>query len=189
MQTTWVLFGIISLAGMAEACTVQVRISNTAIAGQGMIYQAKSIAADMFVRIGVKLEFTSTARPHTCGKPIEIRFETGNPGAERPDSLAYAMPYLEGGTSIHVFVERVAAMAPANCGGVVLGHVLAHEITHVLQGAARHSDHGVMKAHWDAGDFRAMQSRALPFAPLDVLLLQAAGMGKPTTDSTLAAAN
>ena len=189
MKTIWALFGIMSLAGVAEACTVQVRISDTATAGPGVIFQAKSTAAAMFVRIGVKLEFTSTPKPSTCGKPIEIRFEAGSPGAERPDSLAYAMPYLESGTSIHVFVERVADLTTSNRRGVVLGHVLVHEITHVLEGTVRHSDSGVMKAHWDLGDFRAMESRALPFAPLDVLLLQGAGAGRQASASALATAN
>ena len=41
----------------------------------------------------------------------------------------------------------------------------------------------------DAGDFRAMESRALPFAPLDVLLLQGAGAGRPGSASALATAN
>ena len=187
MKTIWVLFGIMSLAATAEACAVQVRISNSAAAAPAVLFQAKSIAAAMFVHIGVKLEFTPTAGT-TCGKPIEIRFESGVPRTERPDSLAYALPYLEGGTSIHVFIERVAAIAPANRAGVVLGHVLVHEIAHVLQGASRHSATGVMKAHWDAADFRAMESRPLPFDPLDVLLLQAVGTGKGATADTLAAA-
>ena len=32
--------------------------------------------------------------------------------------------------------------------GFLLGHVLAHEIGHVLQGVARHSATGVMKGRW-----------------------------------------
>jgi len=191
MKTIWVLLGTMTLAGAAAAaenCTVQVRMSNTATAAPLVLFQAKSTAAAMFAHIGVKLEFTSSARPLACGKPIEIRFEAGTRAAERPDSLAYAMPYLEGGASIHVFVERVAAMVPANRAGVVLGHVLAHEITHVLQGASRHSEDGVMKAHWDSGDFRAMESRPLPFAPLDVLLLQTAATHKTQGADSLAAA-
>jgi len=191
MPTIWVLFGILTLPATgtaADTCTVQVRISNTATAAPLVLVRAKSTAAAMFAHIGIKIEFTSATRAAGCGRQIEIRFESGIPGAERPDSLAYAMPYLEGGTSIHVFIERVAALVPANLAGAVLGHVLAHEIAHVLQGASRHSDSGVMKAHWDPADLRAMELRPLPFAPLDVLLLQAAGTGKPASPGTLAAA-
>ena len=87
--------------------------------------------------------------------------------------MAYAMPYREGGARIHVFVGRVAAMVPANRMGTLLGHVLVHEITHVLQGVSRHSAQGVMKAHWDTPDFRAMEVHPLPFDDLDVLLIHA----------------
>ena len=136
MRTIRVLIGIMlgmGVAGAAAGCAVEVRLSNTALAAPGVVSQAKWTAGAIFARIGVKLAWTSGGSAPSCGNPIEIRLEAGDPGAERPDSLAYAMPYLGGGTSIHVFVERVVAMAPASRTGVVLGHVLAHEITHVLE--------------------------------------------------------
>src|SRR5712692_6729361 len=40
-----------------------------------------------------------------------------------------------------------------------LGHVLAHEITHMLQYTALHSDSGVMKAHWDGPELSQMKKR------------------------------
>ena len=77
--------------------------------------------------------------------------------------MAYTMPYREGGARIYVFVDRVAAMVPPGRIGTLLGHVLVHEITHGLQGVSRHSARGVMKAHWDTPDFRAMEVHPLPF--------------------------
>ena len=50
---------------------------------------------------------------------------------------------------------------------------------HVLEGVSRHSDRGVMKARWEPADFRAMASRPLPFAAIDVLLIQAAMQHPP----------
>ena len=190
MKTIWALFALTTFAATAaaETCPIQIRLTNTAAAAPAIVFQAKATAATMFARLGINIQWTSTPHPTPCGHPIEIHFETGDPGPARPDSLAYAMPYLDGGTSIHVFIQRVAAMAPASRVGPLLGHVLAHEITHVLQGTARHSPEGVMKAHWSSADFRAMQSRPLPFASLDVLLLQAAAFTKPAPAATLAAA-
>jgi hypothetical protein len=54
----------------------------------------------------------------------------------------------------------------------LLAHVLVHEITHILQGVARHSETGIMKAHWTPVDYRQMLVHPLPFAPEDVQLLQ-----------------
>jgi hypothetical protein len=87
--------------------------------------------------------------------------------------MAYTMPYREGGARIYVFVDRVAAMVPPSRIGPLLGHVLVHEITHGLQGVSRHSPRGVMKAHWDTPDFRAMEVHPLPFDDQDVLLIHA----------------
>ena len=180
MKTIWVLFTLVTSAEAAEPRPIQIRLTNTAAVPPGVLYQAKSTASAIFAPLGLKLDWTAAP----AGKPIEIRFEPGPP--DRPDSLAYAMPYLNDGTKIHIFIDRVAAMAPAPWTGAVLGHVLAHEITHVLERIVRHSDTGIMKAHWDARDFRAMQSHPLPFASRDVLLLEAAGANPSSPSTTLA---
>jgi hypothetical protein len=54
---------------------------------------------------------------------------------------------------------------------VLLGHVLAHEITHILQGVARHSAEGVMKAHWTEDDFAEMSFKPLRFTEEDITLI------------------
>jgi hypothetical protein len=52
-----------------------------------------------------------------------------------------------------------------------LAHVLAHEITHILQGVSRHSESGVMKATWDQRDFEKMAWKPLTFTERDVMLI------------------
>src|ERR1022692_4385607 len=47
----------------------------------------------------------------------------------------------------------------------------SNEITHVLQGMTRHSETGIMKAHWDDRDLRKISSKGLAFTPHDVLLI------------------
>jgi hypothetical protein len=53
----------------------------------------------------------------------------------------------------------------------LLAHILAHEITHVLQGINRHSVSGVMKAHWSNGDCLDMAGKPLAFTEEDVYLI------------------
>jgi hypothetical protein len=54
----------------------------------------------------------------------------------------------------------------------VLGFVLAHEITHVLQGIARHSETGIMRARWTDNNFRQMGNRDLMFTAEDVQMIR-----------------
>jgi predicted Zn-dependent protease len=54
----------------------------------------------------------------------------------------------------------------------ILGYVLAHEIAHVLQGIARHSATGIMRARWTDNDLRQMGIRVLAFTPEDVQLIR-----------------
>ena len=42
----------------------------------------------------------------------------------------------------------------------------------MLEGLNRHSDVGVMKAHWDERDFIEMSDKSLLFAPEDAELIQ-----------------
>jgi len=53
-----------------------------------------------------------------------------------------------------------------------LGNVLAHELTHALEGLKRHSSEGLMKAEWSAGDIARMVYGPLPLAVEDRDLLR-----------------
>ena len=55
----------------------------------------------------------------------------------------------------------------------LLGHMLAHEITHILQGSALHSDSGLMKEHWDQAELAQINDHYLSFTDLDVKLIYA----------------
>jgi predicted Zn-dependent protease len=54
----------------------------------------------------------------------------------------------------------------------LLSNVFAHEIAHVLQSLNRHSDTGILKAHWARDDFLMMLTHRLSFTPLDVGLIR-----------------
>jgi hypothetical protein len=179
--------GTAGIGTAAETCTVGVRIHNLVIAPPGALFHAKSVAGEMFGRIGVQVQWRGNGVRESnkdCWQPIEIYLAAGRPGADRPDSMAYTMIYREGGARIYVFVDRVAAMVPPVRIGTLLGHVMVHEITHGLQGVSRHSARGVMKAHWDTPDFRAMEVHPLPFDDEDVLLIHA-GAKRPKANSPL----
>ena len=124
----------------------------------------RMLAGRIFAEIGTGIEWRCSSGSE---QPIMIAMSTHTPDGAHPGALAYAQPFSGG---IRVFYDRVHNYAPG-MRAHLLAHVLVHEITHVLQGMTRHSESGIMKAHWDDGDFRKMGSMRLVFTPYDVLLI------------------
>ncbi len=131
------------------------------------VVRAQMQASQMYAAISVKLDWRcSKSSPQGT---IVISLATRTPEGRRPDELAYALPYE--GRHIVIFYDRVRTMAP-NQVSAVLAHVMIHEVTHILQGFPRHSESGVMKAHWNSEDFAQMTWKPLPFTDVDVDLIQ-----------------
>jgi hypothetical protein len=134
-------------------------------------FQDKKIASSMrtvseiFAGIGMDLEWHPLNPCSSFLQPIKI-----SPGSDSflhsADVLAYALPFE--GEHIFLFYSRVGALGQSRAAGNLLAYVMAHEITHVLQGVKRHSNHGIMKAAWAPEDFKAMREGKLGFDPEDV---------------------
>src|ERR1700693_1227166 len=127
---------------------------------------AKTVTAGIFAGINVKIEWRS---PANCpAEAIYVSFSSETPVNQHRGALAYARPY--DGTHIVVFLDRVRITAPYGIASL-LGYVLAHEVTHILEGEVRHSEIGIMKAQWDAIEHFKMRQGHLGFAPEDVSLI------------------
>ena len=162
IAATIVAFALAVMNGEAAEPSVSVCIE-----GDGLpdVQLARLLAGKIFARIGTGIEWRCSGAPD---QPIMIAMSTNTPDGGYPDALAYAQPFTR---RIQVFYDRVRNYPPG-LRAHLLAHVLAHEIAHVLEGIARHSDTGIMKAHWDRGDFRKMELMNLAFTPYDVLLIQ-----------------
>jgi hypothetical protein len=116
----------------------------------------------------VKLS-TRVKRKSTRDLPanIVLQVDESAPAQLHSGAMAYAMPFGTSGTRIHVFLDRVRNVWPQDGEGILMGHVMAHEITHVLQGANRHSENGIMKANWERQDYAQMKSGTLLFDTTD----------------------
>jgi hypothetical protein len=123
--------------------------------------------AAIFAQIGIRIDWLPSRKDtlHTPGAII-IDLTGDTPATQLPGAMAYAEPY-EGG-HIKVFYDRMQTMPDRSTH---LAHVMAHEITHILEGINRHSATGLMKAHWNQADRDAMHYRPLPFDPADVDLI------------------
>ena len=137
------------------------------------IIAAEKLASRMFADIGVETDWMERANhADSCSRndAIVITLSYQSAESDHPGVWGYARPYE--GKHIVVFWDRMQRKLPLAQVRFLLAHVLVHEITHVLQGIARHSQTGVMKAYWDEHDiFEMMARRGLGFTELDVTLI------------------
>jgi hypothetical protein len=55
----------------------------------------------------------------------------------------------------------------------ILGHIMAHEVGHVLLPGGRHSVNGIMRARWSSNEWRLLRQGGLNFAPEQSRFLRA----------------
>jgi hypothetical protein len=146
--------GLVAWAGNARPVVEpKVPVCLVAAVGFDLAARVKMITSQMFAAIGVTIEWRTPWR-NCPAQAIRISLTSNTPATLPPGALAYAFPYE--GTHIRVVYDRIVENHNQNkvLTGYVLAHVLAHEITRILQGTCRHSDYGLMKAEWDERDFR-----------------------------------
>lgn len=135
-----------------------------------VLRQAEATASSIFSKIGVTVYWTGGSDCPAQG--IRIQFVRNAPDNYFPGALAYARPYE--GVHIEVFYNRVRETVEPSKVPALLAHVLAHEIGHVLEGTNCHSEHGIMKARWDANDYYEMARKPLGFSEVDLRLIRQA---------------
>jgi hypothetical protein len=136
------------------------------------LQRAEALASRMFASADVRIVWHGVARPGWKGRNhvIIIQLELDTPAAYHPGALGCSLPYE--GVHVSIFYNRILQMDQPNLESVLLGHAMVHEMTHLLQGIDRHSATGVMKAHWDSGDYFEMKRHLLMFTSEDIQLIR-----------------
>jgi hypothetical protein len=135
------------------------------------VLQARLIASELFARAGVRIDWRREIRPcATSENSITVILWYTTPADRLPGALAYTTPYQ--GNRIVVFYDRIVQRKPQVQVQSLLGHVLAHEIAHALQGLSRHSSSGIMKANWSSRDYSDMRRNSFGFSLEDIDLIQ-----------------
>ena len=163
---------------------VNVDLSSQVEAPPALLRDGEDAATSIFRGIHVQLTWTgqkqqtSKAVAGCVGElatpDLGVEIVPNAPAGLSTVALAMAMPYADSGVRIVIFHDRLEPLlgghhAPA---ATILGYVLAHEIAHVLQGVARHSETGIMRARWTDNDFKLMGERLLTFTAEDVQLIR-----------------
>jgi hypothetical protein len=178
MKQIWAaVFGLVAGTGVlastiepGSASSIRVCVESSVVTPFALI-RGEFIAGKIFENIGVSISWVHRTQ---CGQSfpdlIAVQVSTGAPPGYFPGALGYTRLAER---QVEVFYDRIEHSFEIPIMPSVLGHVLAHEIAHVLEGINRHSAEGLMKAHWDSRDYVQMYPHLLPFAPEDVELIRA----------------
>ncbi len=156
-----------------------VRVYNYAQVPAGILAQAEQQTAGIFRLAGIKLAWVDcpVSREEIEKFPVCTQMRKDRQALTLkilPESMAagYALPITNLGVTIQhhasfVFYHRVQLLSndKALSEPVVLGHIIAHELGHLLLGEGGHSESGIMKEDLRVNDFRqAEKGRSLTFS-------------------------
>jgi hypothetical protein len=143
---------------------VIVCVANDAAASWQMI-AAEALAGEMFDSIGVRVVWTRSRRGAAAFVHV-VDWRAGHPA----DQLAYVEPYAAPPRPVIILFRNVKSAAVREpLLTKLLGHVLCHELAHLLAGMDAHSPEGLMKARWSLRDLQEMGRRPLRFLSYDAV--------------------
>ena len=178
IEFTTVLLATIGTGNLcaAEKTRVDVYI-NTHDDSSILLGPGKPMASAIFEKIGVRVNWRDgelrTARADAAQPAFGIRTVEHAPESATPGALASAQLLGSSGPEITVYNDRVRRFLAdhPSLTAVAAGYVLAHELAHVMQGIARHSDSGILKARWSREDYKEMTIHKLAFTSSDAVLI------------------
>lgn len=143
-----------------------------------LVVEAEIIAARVFEQAGVNVRWINCPvvprdlpDAAICRKAVfptyfQLRIVPPDPGlSESSLGVSYMSPDGIGCYS-YVFYQRVAQQrGKEQNAAALLGHIMAHEIAHLLLGTNSHSASGIMQAHWCLQELASANKGALLFTP------------------------
>jgi hypothetical protein len=175
----------LGVAGWAKtvggnALEVKVSVFNDAQIDDGRLMRAERIAAELFARAGVQIDWMNCGNPTETDEERAACSEAAYPKhlqvRVRQQSLnlkesTLGLSYLgEDGVGCHadVFYAGIGPIAQEAhlSPETVLGLVFAHELGHLLLGTNSHSASGIMRATWQGHEFSAVGKGALGFTEI-----------------------
>jgi hypothetical protein len=187
LSTMLVAVMVAVMEGRAESLKPQVDALvtvftyNRAAVPWAVMERAKRVATAAFAAAGIEVRWVESQRLEepdaASGEMLTVVFDGPAPAQASREAMAFTKVGGAADGDVHIFYNRVAGFAGFDDRVYIpelLGNVLAHELTHALEGVARHSSEGLMKAVWSADDYAKMtRRRPLAFAAEDLDLLRA----------------
>lgn len=166
---------------------VQVSVYNDAAVPRGILAAAEVQVRRIFRHAGVEIlwrncseraEIVLPAGCHAIGANyLVLKILPHAMGAQvrdRNDVLGTATLDEQGvGYYGYAFYDRIQQLAEARrLASALLGHVLAHEIGHLLLQSNSHSISGIMSERWAAGELRRISEGSMFFMPEESKIMQ-----------------
>jgi hypothetical protein len=143
-----------------------------------VLERAQIVASLIYAKVGIQIDWR---KGRACPPgAIDIELTENRPPTFLPGALAHAMIYE--GTHVEVFLDRMYRVALGQ-KHTLLGHVFAHEISHMLQRTEEHADQGLMKSHWTYADYTSMQIAPLTFTAGTIARIHAGAVQRSTKHS------
>jgi hypothetical protein len=172
-----------------------VSVHNDAHAPVGALTSAETTASRIFREAGLKVEWMNCvevgnhgpASPCTrAAYPTYLHLRIVSRARNLP-AATFGIAYLSAdgsGCYSSVFLEPIAHLHASTGEGVgpVLGHVMAHEIAHLLLGTNSHAAEGIMRAQWQRDDLLSASRGELLFTAREsqVMRERLFVVGRPT---------
>lgn len=140
--------------------TIRLQLRSEVNVSDEVLQESRREVARIFAHAGVEVIWAGTAPRYAVTIVADVL------GYDRAASPAMGMVSpTNRGPIAHVFLRQVRAFARIHDvdQSVVLGHVIAHEVGHLLLATASHSSTGLMRGEWDGAQMRDVGRGGLTF--------------------------
>jgi hypothetical protein len=156
-------------AGESEPLKMAVSVFADTKVPADVLESAKAETTEIFARLGIELVWRATSPARDVR--LTIRVIDGTIKGAGKSAMGLAVPNRNGpGSSLYALLGRVEAFAAHHGRPVaqILGHVIAHEVGHLLLPTAAHATGCIMVARWDRQQLEQLDRGWLTFTHEEV---------------------
>ncbi|MBI3477441.1 MAG: hypothetical protein HY010_17050 [Acidobacteria bacterium] len=164
-----------SQAAVAQVSQLSVFVYDDAHVPEATLERGEEVAGRIYQRAGIAIQWNDCrqmssrsqgdCRDGTSGPHLSVRI------VARPLNLPgedFGVAFVDGegvGQQADVFYSRIKSFQAASSADTaqILGHVMAHELGHLLLGMNSHSMQGIMQSHWGERQLRLASMGNLQF--------------------------
>jgi len=210
-RTAWLALILVIFAASAEAApaisaaeSITVRLYDYASINRTVLAASTQVASGLLANAGVgsRWEQCRTSEQGANLSPscadradssvLQLRIQTERQAKRlelKVGQFGYALPTADGhGVIAGVFLGKVSRVARAQGLDVpvLLGHIMAHELGHLLLGSCRHGFEGIMRPSWTNRDLMKTQAGGLRFTSAEASRMQAQVVARTSVRSVVA---